>query len=189
MATSAARLVAIAALAWATSVSPARATILLEQSIEEMTAESVLVVRGRVARTEARLTGPNGRAGIHTYVTLDVIERLRGRCAARIELVVHGGRVGREAAMVSGQARFVAGEEVVVFLFRGGGALWPTAMALGKWNVERDASGEWVTRSLAGASLAAPTGDGTVSPTSVDPRRTPMRMSLDELRDRVRSVP
>lgn len=182
----------VAALAVAISWVPgpaARATILLEQSIEEMTAESALVVRARVARVDPRMGGPNGRPGIYTYVTLDVIEHLRGTSGARVEVVVHGGRVGREASLVSGQARFTAGEEVVVFLFRGGGALWPTAMALGKWAVQRDARGEWVTRSFAGVGLARPAADGTVRPVAPSETRAPSRMSLDELRDRVRSVP
>lgn len=167
----------------------ARATILIEQSIEEMTAESVLVVRGRVARVEPRIGGPNGLSGIYTYVTLDVTEHLRGTSGARVEIVVHGGRVGHEAAMVSGQARFTQGEDVVVFLFRGRGAYWPTAMALGKWSVARDENGEWATRSAAGVAIARPGPNGTMQPGAIDESRTPLRMSLAELRDRVRSVP
>lgn len=167
---------------------PARATILLEQTVEELAAESALVVRARVARVEPRLGGPGNLAGIYTFVTLDVVEHLRGTSGPRVELVVHGGRVGREATAVSGQARFAAGEEVVVFLFRGVGALWPTGMALGKWTVQHEASGDWVTRSLAGVSLAARGQDGVVRPVTPG-LRAPARMSLEELRERVRSVP
>lgn len=180
----------LTAAAWAVT-NQARATILLQTSIEDLAAGSVAVVHARVARTEARIGGPNGLGGIYTYVALDVIEYVRGSGPLRTEVVVHGGRVGLEASMIAGQARFAPGEEVVVFLFRGGEALWVDGMAMGKWTVVRDRSGHArATRSLAGVSLAAPGPDGRIAPVPrIDERTMPTEMSLDELLDRIRSVP
>jgi hypothetical protein len=153
----------------------ASATTMRQASVEELARASDAVVLGRVAWVDARLEAIAGRRGIYTHVGLEVSEWLKGRGDATVELVVHGGRVGADVARVHGQARFHPGEEVVVFLFEGGGVRWPTAMSQGKWRVSRTVDGVRVASAAEASALVAPPGAVPAAP----------EMSLDELRRRV----
>lgn len=125
-------------------VSTARATVSRPVSVRQLAAWSELVVRGRVVSTEARLHGGQ----VVTRVTLDVTATLRGSSNREVRFLVHGGDVGERRVVVPGEATFVAGEDVAVFLMRGGSTLWLTSLAQGKWNVARDSEGtEWVGQS------------------------------------------
>jgi hypothetical protein len=112
---------------------PARATTFDERTIEELAAASDLVVAGRVATVEVYPHGPAGQHGIHTRALVHVRETLRGAPQQLVEVWVHGGRLGDRMRVVPGQANLREGEELVLFLFGAGGALWPTGMGRGKW--------------------------------------------------------
>ena len=132
--------------------SPAHATVSRTASLEELTRWSVLVLRGRVTSLEGRMHEHR----VATEVTFEITDTLRGAANNRIQFLVHGGEVGVERVDVPGEARFVVGEEAIVFLMRGHGVLWLTALAQGKWTIARDQAGvEWVGRSEGHSSHGA----------------------------------
>lgn len=114
----------------------ALATSLNEVSVHDLVGHSDRVVLGRVVDVDVVPSGPAGQPGIHTRVLVEVSETLLGRDEALLEVWVQGGELDGRRRVLTGQARFVAGEEVALFLFEAGGGLWPTAMSLGKWVLE-----------------------------------------------------
>lgn len=125
---------------------------MLRLTVEDLARTSDAIVAGRVVRTHPELTA----RGIVTRATLVVDDwwaghDLGGGRAPTLELLVHGGRLGDRATIVDGQASFTVGEDVVVFLFEGGGALWPQGLSQGKWRVVRSGA--------AGPVLAASQAD------------------------------
>lgn len=117
--------------------SPLRATTQRATTLEELAHASDVIVRGTVIDVVVHSTGPGGRPGIHTEVRIGAEEFLAGAPVSVVTLWVHGGRIGNRARVVAGQARFEVSENVVVFLFdAGGGALFPTGMAQGKWRAD-----------------------------------------------------
>jgi len=128
----------------------AQATTIDSVDVTWLREHSELVVRGQVEGVEVLERGPDGRAGIHTAARVRVVETLSGHPSTFVTVWVPGGRLGRRARVVHGQATFEAGEEVVVFLHRHSGALWPTGMMFGKWR-------------MAGAQVLSPLGS-TASP-------------------------
>ncbi len=124
---------AVVGLVVAITASPTHATTFDPLSVEALMARSDVVIHGRVEVVETRLAGPSGQLGLHTRVVVRVEEALLGQPARSTELWVQGGRTADRVRVVHGQAHFVVGEEVLLFLFEGGGGLWPTAMSRGKW--------------------------------------------------------
>ncbi|NUN14167.1 MAG: hypothetical protein HUU55_11085 [Myxococcales bacterium] len=98
----------------------AAATIVLDQSIEQLAVTATSVVHGTVVSTRSRRT--NGRWTTQVLVT--VIERVKSDPAEitllpTIGFVLPGGGDGELAQIVPGTPRFTIGEEVVIFLWRG----------------------------------------------------------------------
>ena len=95
------------------------------------------ILIGRVAAVDSRPQGPGGELGIHSEIELEVERTLRGASESRVRFWVHGGRWNDRVRRVSGQASFDVGESIAVFLrARPDGALFPTAMGLGKWQAD-----------------------------------------------------
>lgn len=113
------------------------ATTLEDVSLERLIDGSDRIVVARVSALDIVSSGPEGQSGIHTRVLLDVSETLLGPAEPQLEVWVHGGELDGRRRVVAGQASFVPGEEVVLFLFEAGGGIWPTAMAQGKWAIEQ----------------------------------------------------
>src|SRR5262245_49556865 len=106
-------LLAVCALALSGSV--ARADITPRWSDDQLAGFSSAIVSGRVSRIG---TGRDIATGVtHTYVTVAVDRVFKGDIPER-EIVVKqiGGRIGDEVSVVFGQAEFVAGENVLLFL-------------------------------------------------------------------------
>jgi hypothetical protein len=132
---------------------PARGTVMVEVPLGEMVATADLVVRGTVVRTGTRVAIVDGALVPRTHTWLRVSERLRGErgaaAGALVEVVEAGGRWGAAAAggegfeETAGAPRYVAGEEVVVFLVAERGADGKAVryrthqMAQGKYRVVR----------------------------------------------------
>jgi hypothetical protein len=148
------------------------ATTMRRASVEDLTKASDVIVRGRVVSVTPERRTINGHDGIYTTVRLLADEWWLGEGADTVELVVHGGRVGGDVAVVHGQATFTVGESVVVFLFRGGDVLWPTGMSQGKWRVTGDAA----------------TSAADASALDVHMSATPETLTIGRLRERVRAV-
>lgn len=123
---------------------PARATVMLEASIDDLSREADAVVRGTVRTTESHLSADGKR--IYTRVTVDVAEAWKGAPGKTVEIQVPGGVHGDLGQIVQGAPRFATGEEVVVFLhgLPAGPAGTPrtfhvAGLAQGKLHVDRDA--------------------------------------------------
>jgi len=104
----------VKALAFAAALLPlvASATVVMQLSLEEMTARATVVVRGTVQGSKAIL----GDGSIWTLTTLAVTERIKGAGTARITIKQPGGVVGGVRQTVSGTAVFTEGDDVVVSL-------------------------------------------------------------------------
>jgi hypothetical protein len=137
------------------SASQAAASTVVAMTLPQMSERAESIFIGRVTGTRAEWTSDRSR--IYTYVTLDVDRYLKGGSGSRMATVrVLGGRVGPYLAMVPGSPVFDLGEEVLLFC-AGGGARVPTVlgMALGKFTIAADASGEKVLkRDISGLVLA-----------------------------------
>jgi len=126
------RRLALAALVLPLLAAPAAAATFVAASVEEAARSSEAVVRGRVTGTAARATR-DGR--IVTEVEIAVDEAWKGAPGAILKVVVPGGRLPGVAMKVDAAPTFAPGEEVVLFLARGGAIWHVNGWALGKFRV------------------------------------------------------
>ena len=125
-------ILALGLLAWAVTAAhaqPADATAALADS-------SALVVTGRVATVAMADEG----SGIYTYVTLEVQDVLKGRVPSPAIVIKQlGGAAGNVALHIAGQARFTAGDDVLVFLAvrPRDGTLYTVGLSSGVWRLAR----------------------------------------------------
>ncbi len=132
-----AALVAASLAVWSTG---AGATALVALDVAGLTDGSDAVVRGHVVRVESRWTRDKLR--IVTDVEISVDGALKGEPPRTVVLLQPGGQVGDVGQVVSGLARFQAGEEVLVFLERQGPERYAlVGMAQGKLRIERSTDG------------------------------------------------
>lgn len=105
----------VAALAFAFALVPivSSATVVMQLSMEELTARAPLVVRGTVegARAVSKEDG-----SIWTVTSLIVTERLKGVGISKVTIKQPGGSLGGMNQSVSGTAQFTEGEDVLLFL-------------------------------------------------------------------------
>jgi hypothetical protein len=95
------------------------------------------IVHGRVVEVRSTLGGP--RRVIESFVTLAVIESLKGAAGATVTFRVPNGQVGRYRRVVIGAPEFVQGDEVVVFLRgRPPGVPSPFGLSQGVYRIVRD---------------------------------------------------
>jgi hypothetical protein len=121
---------------------PLQADQMLPLPIARLTARAQLIVQGRVLDTAVR-RDTEGR--IYTAVQLQVDEVWKGSLATnRFTIVRGGGTLGGQVAVVSGEATYEPGEELVAFLVinqRGEGV--SLGLSQGKFHVWKDpATGE-----------------------------------------------
>jgi len=162
-------------------VAPAHATTVLEVDVADMTELSEWVVNARVASLRV-VDGRSEGEGVHTAVTLTVIESYKGdEVPSEIVVRLPGGATPDGLAVtVPGTPRLSIGEEVVLFLERTGRGLIPCGLGQGVWRVHRGDNQEaWVTQSHHGLHLVTRAADGSLRPTH-PPRMTPMK-ALHEL--------
>lgn len=152
----------------------ARAATFVQTTVEESARESEAVVRGVVVAAVSRRT-PSGRR-IVTDVDIDVASAWKGAPGPTVRVVVPGGQVDGIALWVDTAPRFTPGEEVVVFLARGGDVWRVAGAAMGKYRVE---GGEAHPDVAGSAVLVRPLAAG---------ERAVGRMPVDELERRVRSA-
>lgn len=125
------------ALCLVLTAAPATADYGPRLGIDELSAFSTAVIRGRVYSVDAAWDTAAGN--IYTYVRVNVGEVLKGRgVPGQIILKQLGGVVGDIGQYVGGQAAFRPGEQVVVFLeVRPRDAtVYTTALWQGKWTVD-----------------------------------------------------
>ena len=98
---------------------PARATVLVPASLEELTRDARVIARGQVVAVEGRWT--DDRRTIETLVTLEAESYMKGQMGTIVQFRVPGGTLGRYRNIVIGAPQFSVGQRVVVFL----GAIGP----------------------------------------------------------------
>ena len=155
--------------------------------LEDLTAKAQLVLQGTVLSKSCQ---QDDAGRIYTRVELQVAEVWKGTLATnRFTLVHSGGILGDQKAVVSGQADYQIGEEVVVFLVlnqRGEGV--SLGLARGKFHIQQDpATGEKLAQNPFHGSLPPPVTEkskariATIQPGSVN------GLKLADLKQRVTS--
>lgn len=161
----------LALASWSAAPQTAFSAVMRKATVADLTLQSDLVVRGKVASRDVQASADGGR--IFTVITLEVSETWKGGAPARVQVEVPGGELGDIGQVVHGAPRFADGEDVVVFLRKIGPqteALPLTkvvSLAQGKFEVIRDEKGtllavpdlsevEFVGRDAAPAEAKAP---------------------------------
>jgi hypothetical protein len=126
----------------------ARATQFVPLPIETLVEQSQLILQGTVL-SKTTLRDETGQ--IYTKIEIDVSDVWKGTIASnRFTIVQGGGTLGDRRVMVTGQAEFKIGEEIVAFLVinkQGEGVI--LGLSQGKFQVWRDQStGEKLTRNM-----------------------------------------
>jgi hypothetical protein len=92
----------------------ANATVVVPADVPTAVAESNVIVYGRVVDVRSAVTAPP--RGIETFVTVAVVDALKGNPGRSVTFRVPNGQVGRYRRVVVGAPEFEEGDEVVVFL-------------------------------------------------------------------------
>jgi hypothetical protein len=108
-----------------------------ELSVTELTLKSDAILLGKVISVESRVTSDGRR--ITTCSRVLILERYKCEIADSIIIVeTAGGTIGRTTLIVSGEARFLQGEKVVLFLKKrkdNKANYRPVGLSQGKFNV------------------------------------------------------
>jgi len=127
----------------------AQATSVVAPSFSELVSEAQVIVRAKVREVRcAWVDSPQGRV-IRTYVTLDVLKRLKGEATDELTLQFLGGEIDGQSMRVSGMPRFVVGRTEVIFVSGNGRRFCPlVAMMHGRYRVESDTAShrEYIAR-------------------------------------------
>lgn len=159
-----------AALAWPATLE--------KLTLDDMTARSTVVVRGRAVSSSARFIGST----IYTETRFQVLETWKGTNAAEIVVAEPGGTVGAATQNYSGVPRFTPGEEAVLFLWTGpSGRTQVMGLTQGIFQVNRSGAAAMVSQEPSSSVVLAP---GTGAP--VQQQET--SMTLSTLASRVRAV-
>jgi hypothetical protein len=93
---------------------PALASVVVAQTIEEMTRAAPLVVRARVGQVQ--VSWDEGQKKIWTRAELQILETVKGAPASTVLVRQPGGELATIAQRVDGAAQFKTGEEGIFFL-------------------------------------------------------------------------
>ncbi len=164
---------------------PAFSTTIVMMSDEALTLSSDAVIAGTVVDIRT------GRAqhGINTYITIAVEESLKGYVgASEVTIREIGGTIGDDQQWIFGNPTYELGESVIAFLSQNrDGTLRTNQMALGKFSVERDETGEEVAARHMDESVLV-VGEALLQSHDPDGRR-PAAAFKSHLRDVVRRQP
>lgn len=118
------------------------ATTIEPMSVERLTEESSLIVRGRAGESWVQWEDAGTLMYTHTRVT--VAQTWKGAAAGSIVVKQPGGSDGRYTQRVSGVRHFRAGDDAVLFLKPGAQAdtYVVTGLMQGNFRVRQTASGE-----------------------------------------------
>ncbi len=158
------------------AAAPAHSTTFVLMDEDDLAAQSVAAVIGRVRRVEA--VGEADGA-VRTYVHLDAEQILFGAVpVGSLVLREPGGRIRERSEKIFGAPEYATGERVLAFLSQNAdGTLRTTAMAMGRYRLEADAAGAQIaTRTLGeGAAVFDPVQG------RLDVRPAPRRRRLGRL--------
>jgi len=161
---------------------PAVATTVLKMTLDDLALGSAAIVMVRVENETARWDA-NHRE-IHTYITLRVLQPLKGgNDRTTITLRQLGGQVGTIASIVPGMPSFRRDEEAILFLTENDAAGYPWVMGFqqGKYAVTTHRNGSKSVRNdLDGLRVISPGGAGH-EPAQVS-KDVPLNAFLDHLK-------
>jgi hypothetical protein len=157
------RLIAILAVL-GLGLTQAQATVVRPLTLESMCGTADVIVHGTVLKREAAWNEEKTR--IYTVTTVQVQTAVKGAVKANDRLRIRqlGGEVDGIAQMITGNARMLEGEEVILFL--DADEVKPlhyvVGMAQGKYSVDRGGPEPKVVRNLDGLAFAevGKTGQG-----------------------------
>ncbi|MBW3670695.1 MAG: PKD domain-containing protein, partial [Acidobacteria bacterium] len=131
---------------------PAQATTIIMPTDEQLIEKSPVIVRGTVLRSHpVELNG-----GIWTETVLSVEEVLKGDVSGEVIIREVGGQLGNRQAVVFGSPAYVAGEEVLAFLWPSPRGHYQTMdLFLGKFSEEWTIDGQrlWYRASETSSTL------------------------------------
>lgn len=166
------------ALAAVSCVAPAFAATLEKLSLDEMSAKSTLIVRGKILSCGGDLRG----SVIYTRCKVSVTDRWKGTSGLETEFVVPGGTRNGLTQTFTGTPKFFAGQEYVLFLWTGrSGVTQVIGLSQGVFDLKADAKGS----TLASRAVSAETMLDSRGNAIEDER---LEMKVNALRARVRSV-
>jgi hypothetical protein len=163
----------------------AQATVAVELQRPQLVTDADLVVRVTVLDHRSAWNGDN--TAILTWTRLRVTEYLKGSGPAELTLRQMGGEAEGMVQYVPGDPRLASGTDAVLFLRRGDGVTFLTAMAQSVFYIDRGTDGgAYVRRDLAGLTFAR------ISPTRpmevYEPPTVTVVETLDALRASVRAL-
>lgn len=133
---------------------PANSTVLMYISVKELTTRSTDVVQGKVILQQVVQQGDDIYTDSHVLVS----EAIKGKATRGKVIVLRqiGGETATRGLRVAGVARFVVGEQVLVFARSINRTHHlPVGMYLGKYSITRDKQGRsWASRATGGAAIA-----------------------------------
>lgn len=170
-------------------VPTAQATVMIPLSVEDLSARSAAVVRGRVLAKQSAWDDEHRK--IHTYTEIEILATVHATNAVPKTIVVRtmGGEVGDIGMRVSGTPKFEEGEEVFVFLRtdpRDARQFQVVGMAQGKYRVERDSGAAVAVPSEEGLAFVRPDASGVLKVSDDGPVTS--RVPLATLEARVKKA-
>jgi hypothetical protein len=154
---------------------PASATTLEKLSLEDMSAKSTAIVRGRVQTCYGEYRAPI----IYTHCKVAVSEHWKGSAPALADLMILGGTVNGKTQSFPGAPRLTEGQEYILFLWTGrSGMTQIIGFSQGAFDVSVFPKGEVATQK---ASMAEKLLDASGNVVADDP----IRMSLKDFKARV----
>lgn len=132
---------------------PAEATVAVQVDRTQQVGLSDLIVRATVTARSSMWNADHSQ--IVTLTRLRVTAWVKGSGASELVLRQFGGTVGDSVMQVSGDAHFTVGQDAVLFLRRGDGVVFLTAMAQSAYYIQSRADGTpMVHRDLHGLTFA-----------------------------------
>jgi hypothetical protein len=122
------RLISRAAQFWIASVLVAPAALglsVIPPTFEVLVAEAEVAIEGEVVAVRSEMAEHQGRPLVYTYVTIRVLDSMKGAPDQTIELRMLGGTVGDFTMQVSGVPKFRAGDHDLFFIVGNGSYFCP----------------------------------------------------------------
>lgn len=140
------------AISWTVPLA-ASATVVVPLSREELTAQSDFVVRASVISQRSGWNDDHSQ--IVTWTRLRIAEYLKGSGETELVLRQFGGTVDGLSSAVAGDAQFTVGQHAVLFLRRGPGVVFLTALSQAAYVVTVEPNDRaMVRRVLSGLTFA-----------------------------------
>jgi hypothetical protein len=148
----------------------------LEQlSVEQMSQQATVIVRGRVSGCAGEMRG----SVIYTRCTVAVTERWKGQTPAETAFIIPGGSARGLVQTFTGTPKFTSGDEYVLFLWAGRSGIYQIiGLSQGKFDLRVSKNGQAeVHRAAAGERMIDKSGNEILD--------RPVDMTASELKRRV----